>query len=50
MGAGKPWQGSFVNSLCAAAAKVASDSIGGACRVESWLFDFEGNVIGKAEI
>lgn len=50
MGAGKAWQAPFLKSLCAAAAKVASDAIQASCRVESWLFDFEGNVIGKAEI
>jgi len=49
MGAGKAWQKAFLHSLCATAAKVASDSIVAACKVESWLFDFEGNVIGKAE-
>jgi hypothetical protein len=49
MGAGKAWQSPFLKSLCATAAKVASEAIGGACKVESWLFDFEGNVIGKAE-
>jgi len=50
MGTGKAWQKAFLHSLCATAAKVASDSIGAACKVESWLFDFEGNVIGKAEL
>jgi cobalt-precorrin-5B (C1)-methyltransferase len=50
MAAGKPWRQGFLNSLCATAAKVASDSIGAACKVESWLFDFEGQVVGKAVI
>jgi cobalt-precorrin-5B (C1)-methyltransferase len=50
MGAGKTWRAPFLQALCAAAAKVASHSIGGACEVESWLFDFEGNLVGKAGI
>jgi len=48
MGSGKTWQTAFIHSLCGCAAKVASDSIEGSCSVESWLFDFEGNLIGKA--
>ena len=50
MGAGKAWQAPFIHALCAQAAKVASDSIAAACKVESWLFDFDGKLIGKAEI
>jgi cobalt-precorrin-5B (C1)-methyltransferase len=49
MGLGKPWAPGFLNGLCAKAASVASESIQGACQVESWLFDFDGNLIGKAE-
>lgn len=50
MSLGKAWAEGFLNGLCAKAATVASVSIQGVCRVESWLFDFEGKLIGKAVV
>ena len=50
MSLGKAWSEGFLNGLCAKAAEVASESIKGGCAVESWLFDFEGKLIGKAAI
>ena len=53
LSAGQAWQQTFLNSLCAKAAKTAKDHVlekGGSVLVESWLFDFDkGDVIGKAE-
>jgi len=50
MSLGKAWSQAFLNALCAKAAQVASDYIQGSCKVESLLFDFDGKLIGKAEV